>query len=143
MPGALARVVRMVRVGVSRRLVLGAALVSAAACSDATGPTLPKIDGTAVLPAVEDTRLRLVPVILNAGVRDRVAYDMLEIERALLNGDGQKARYHLRLAGGILLDYRAAMVGVNQDGPDVGGIALTLHAVSVAAGGTFDITAFR
>lgn len=143
MPVVVARVSRWVRVAVSRRFVLGATLAAVAACSDATGPTPPKIDGTAVLPAVEDARLRLVPVISNVGVRDRVAYDMLEIEKALRNGDGQKARYHLRISGGILLDYRASMVGVNQDGPDVGGIALTMHAVSVAAGGTFDISAFR
>lgn len=143
MPGFVARVSRWIRVPVSRRFILGATLATVAACGDATGPSAPKVDGTAVLPAVEDTRLRLIPVISNAGVRDRVAYDMLEIEKALQSGDGQKARYHLRVAGGILLDYRASMVGVNADGPDVGGIALTLHAVSVAAGGTFDITSFR
>jgi hypothetical protein len=146
MPMILARVVRWVRLAVSvRRVVAGATLAAVAACGDATGPGTPgnTVDGAAVLPAVEDTRVRLVPVIGNSGVRDRIAYDMLEIEAALRNRDGQKARYHLRIAGGILLDYRAGMVGVNQDGPDVGGIALTLHAVSVAAGGTFDIAAFR
>ncbi len=141
-----ALVARAARTAVNaRNAALVVALGSAIACQDSTGPRDPRdiVEGAALLPAVEDARLRLVPVIQNLGVRDRIAYDMQQMEAALQKKDGHKARYHLRVAGGILMDYRAGLAGVTTDGPDVGGIALMLHAVSVAAGGTFDIDAFR
>lgn len=122
------------------------ALLSTVACGDQiTGPPVANVvvEGGGLVPAVSDARLRLVPAIQNQGVRDRIAYDMLAIENALAKKDGQKVRYHVRIAGGILLDYRAGLAGVVTDGPDVGGIALALYAVAVAAGGTFDINAFR
>jgi hypothetical protein len=120
------------------------ALLSAGACVDSTAPIVdPPVNATQVLPALTDARLRLVPAIENLGVRDRIAYDLLEMEKALQKRDGQRARYHVRIAGGILLDYRAGLGGVVKDGADVGGIALAVYAVSVAAGGTFDIGAFR
>lgn len=124
---------------------LAIALLGSAACSD--GPTAPRSpilsDVAELMPAVADARLRLIPVIENQGVRDRIAYDMQEIESALKVGDGQKVRYHVRIAGGILIDYRNGLANVVKDGPDVGGIALALYAVSVRTGGTFDITAFH
>ena len=121
------------------------ALLSAAACGDqiTSPPVANLVDGTDVLPAIMDARLRLIPAIENRGVRDRIAYDMQEIQSALVKRDGQKARYHVRIAGGILLDYRAGLAGIVNDGPDVGGIALALYAAAVTAGGTFDINAFR
>jgi hypothetical protein len=137
-------VVRVASAG--RRAVVALALFGAGACSDdITGlPTTNLVmDRGDLLPAVTDARLRLVPAIQNAGVRDRIAYDMKEIEAALNTRDGQKVRYHVRVAGGILLDYRVGLAGVVSDGPDVGGIALTLHALAVASGGTFDMNAFR
>ena len=123
---------------------LAIALLGSAACSDSpTGLAEIRIDHPELLPAISDARLRLVPVIENQGVRDRVAYDLQEIETALQQGDGQKVRYHVRIAGGILIDYRNGLANVVKDGPDVGGIALALYAVSRVSGGTFDITAFH
>jgi len=121
-------------------------LLGVVACGDTVaGPTDPggTVDGTLILPAVADARIRLVPAIENPGVRDRVAYDFAEIEKALNAHDAQKARYHVRIAGGILIDYRNGLAGIVKDGPDVGGVALALHAVAVAAGGTFDLTALK
>jgi hypothetical protein len=125
---------------------LAFALLASAACSDSpTGPKGPElvVDAAELMPAVQDARLRLVPVIENQGVRDRIAYDMQEIETALTQGDGQKVRYHVRIAGGILIDYRNGLANVVKDGPDVGGIALALYAVAVKSGGSFDITALH
>jgi len=130
----------------ARSVALAIAVLGTAACGDTiTGP--PKenilIDGAELMPAVLDARLRLIPVIENQGVRDRIAYDMREIETALAKGDGQNVRYHVRIAGGILIDYRNGLANVVKDGPDVGGIALALYAVAVKAGGSFDIKAFH
>jgi hypothetical protein len=125
-------------------VALALSLVSAA-CSDAVTAPLPpgSFDGSAILPAITDARVRLVPAIQNVGVRDRVAYDMAEIEKALTARDAQRVRYHVRIAGGILIDYRAGLAGVVNDGPDVSGVALALYAVAIAAGGTFDIGALK
>ena len=127
-------------------IALAIALLFSAACSDGpTGPTNREIaiDGAELMPAVMDARLRLVPAIENQGVRDRIAYDMQEIETALTKGDGQRVRYHVKIAGGILIDYRNGLANVVKDGPDVGGIALALYAVAAKAGGSFDIAAFH
>lgn len=126
-------------------LVLAIALLASAACSDSTAPKGSPIvvDRPELTAAVLDARLRLVPVIENQGVRDRIAYDMQEIQTALAKGDDQSARYHVRIAGGILIDYRNGLANVVKDGPDVGGIALALYAVAARTGGTFDISAFH
>ena len=130
----------------ARGIAFAIALLGTAACGDTiTGPPPSSIivDGAEVMPAVLDARLRLVPAIENQGVRDRIAYDLQEIETALVKGDGQKVRYHVRIAGGILIDYRNGLANVVKDGPDVGGIALALYAVAVRTGGSFDVVAFH
>jgi hypothetical protein len=126
-------------------LILSITLIATAACSDAiTAP--PSIDpavAARVLPSVEDARLRLVQNIENAGVRDRVTYDLTRVEDALRIGDAQKVRYHVHLVGVILYDYKRGLGSVLADGPDVSAIALVLHAAAMAVGGGFDIEAFR
>jgi hypothetical protein len=134
---------RSVARGPRVRIVVAALALFSAACSDSVAPTPPSTPIDGVMPAVTDARIRLVPAIENVGVRDRVAYDLGEIEKALQAGDVQKVRYHVRISGGILIDYRAGLAGIVKDGPDVGGVVLALHAAAVAAGGTFDITALK
>src|SRR5690242_5463212 len=129
----------------SRRAVLALALLGTAACSDSiTAPILtdPGVDQQ-IMPSVQDARLRLVPVIENQGVRDRVAYDLAQLELAISRRDAVKARYHVRLAGNLLLDYRNGLRGVVKDGPDVGAIALALYTAAIAVGTTFDIASFH
>ena len=115
------------------------------ACGDAiTAP--PAIDPEflkVALPAVEDARLRISQNIENVGVRDRVVYDLRKIQVALEGGDAHEARYHVHLVATILQDYRATQGALMRDGPDVGGIALALHATSMAVGGEFNISSFR
>lgn len=115
------------------------------ACGDAiTAP--PAIDPEflkVALPAVEDARLRISQNIENVGVRDRVVYDLRKIQLALESGDAHQARYHVHLLATILQDYRATQGTLMRDGPDVGGIALALHATSMAVGGEFNISSFK
>ena len=120
-----------------------ALLVSA--CGDAiTAP--PAIDPEflkVALPAVEDARVRISQNIENVGVRDRVVYDLRKIQLALESGDAHEARYHVHLVATILQDYRTTQGVLMRDGPDVGGIALALHATSMAVGGEFNISSFK
>ena len=128
-----------------RRQAFVVALVALSACADAlTGPSAsnPDVDNR-LLPSVNDARLRLSKAIENSGVRDRIAYDLPQIENALNKHDASQARYHVRLAGNILIDYRKQLGSVLSDGADVGAIALSLYAVSQGVGGDFDISLFR
>lgn len=125
-------------------LVLVVALLISA-CGDAiTAP--PAIDPEflkVALPAVEDARVRISQNIENVGVRDRVVYDLRKIQVALESGDAHEARYHVHLVATILQDYRTTQGALMRDGPDVGGIALALHATSMAVGGEFNISSFK
>ena len=131
--------------GLFRALALVAGAALSTACAES--PMAPKLlDATVVgyvLPSIQDSRQRLSVVIENLGVRERVQYDLDELEKALNARDAQRARYHVRLAGGVLLDYHMALGSVVTDGPDVGAIVLSLHAAAVAVGGGFDISAFK
>ena len=116
-----------------------------AACGEAiTAP--PAIDPEflkVALPAVEDARTRISQNIENVGVRDRVAYDLRKIQLALESGNAHEARYHVHLVATILQDYRATQGALMRDGPDVGAVALALHATSLAVGGDFNISQFK
>ena len=117
----------------ARRVAVVFGLLALAACSDA--PTAPRqsIDPVAaatVLPSVTDARLRLAVGIENVAVRDRVLHDLRELETAFLNGDGEKARFHARVIGALMTDYRAQQGGMTTDGADVTAITLMLRAVS-------------
>ena len=115
------------------------------ACGEAvTAP--PAIDPeflAVALPAVEDARLRISQNIENVGVRDRVVYDLRKIQVALESGNAHEARYHVHLVATILQDYRTTQGALMRDGPDVSGVALALHATSMAVGGDFNISSFR
>jgi hypothetical protein len=67
---------------------------------------------------------------MNVSVRDRMVHDLTELETALLNGDGQKARFHVRVLGTVISDYRTQQGNSTGDGADISGVALMLHAVS-------------
>jgi hypothetical protein len=126
------------------RLVLAAALMTSGACADAvTAP--PSIDpaiAARVLPPLEDARLRISGNLENTGVRERVTYDLEQIEAALAQGDAHKARYHVHLAATILGDYKKGLGPLMRDGSEVSAIALVLHSVAIAVGGGFDIANF-
>jgi hypothetical protein len=127
-----------------RQLLAVAVLAINGACADAiTAP--PSIDAEylkVALPAVEDARTRIVQNIDNAGVRERISYDLRKIQLALETGDAHGARYHVHLVGTILDDYKKSGSAMS-DGPEVSAIALALHTVALAVGGGFDIAAFR
>jgi len=125
--------------------VLVIAMVLMAACSD--GPTAPQpsIDRVAaarVMPSVTDARARLAPAIQNAAVRERVLHDLQELEIALANGDGQKARFHMGVVSSVLTDYRKQQPSVMSDGADVSAIGLALHAVAEVVDNGSQIAAF-
>jgi hypothetical protein len=127
--------------GLPRGMSLALALFAAVGCADAitAPPAIDRAVAERVLPSVTDARVRLAPRIENEGVRDRLVHDIRQIEVALVSLDALKARLHVQLAGKILADYRAGLGSVMKDGPDVTAIALMLHAVSRAVGGTFEI----
>lgn len=113
-------------------LLLGMSVM--AACGDSPmAPQQQAIDRVAaarVVPAVTDARVRLTVGVMNVSVRDRMVHDLTELETALLNGDGQKARFHVRVLGTVISDYRAQQGNSTSDGADISGIVLMLHAVS-------------
>ncbi len=139
----IAKLTRWARAaGSVRGITLGMTLFAAVGCADAitAPPSLGEVVAQRLLPSVMDAHLRLVPAIKNAGVRDRIAFDMRKIDDALGKGDADRARYHLRLVGNTLIDYRKVFGNAKEDSADVVAIALALHAVSKALGGDFDIT---
>ena len=93
----------------SRAVLVVSTLAIMAACGDApTAPrsTIDRVAAARVMPSVTDARVRLAPDISNAAVRTRVLHDLQELETALLNGDGQKARFHAGVVTTVLSDYR-------------------------------------
>ena len=127
----------------SRALVLLVSLSAMGACGDSpTAPQQQSIDRVAaarVVPAVTDSRTRLAISVSNISVRDRIVHDLTELENALLNGDGQKARFHVRVLGTVIADYRAQQGSTTSDGADVSGIVLMLHAVSQIVNAGFEL----
>ena len=122
-----------------------AALSLAAACSD--GPTAPRtsIDRVAaarVVPSVTYARIRLAPAILNDAIRTRVVHDLQELEIALTNGDGEKARFHWHVLSTVLTDYRAQQGSVMADAADLSAIGLMLDVVSGIVDSATSVSAF-
>jgi hypothetical protein len=132
--------------GTSKSLLLLATLLISAACSDAaTAPGQPQIDAAAVarvMPSVLDARTRLAPSIENVTVRERVVFDLQELESALNAGDAQKVRFHVRVTGNLLSEYVTGRTLSLKEGPDVSWIALMLYAVSEIVDAGFDLAAF-
>ena len=111
------------------------ALVVLAACSDS--PTAPqqqqsfdRVAAARVVPSVTDARVRLILAIENVAVQQRVMHDLGELENALTNGDGERARFHLGVVASVLTDYRAQQGSTTKDGADVTAIMLVMNAVS-------------
>jgi hypothetical protein len=129
---------------IGRALVLLVSLSAMIACGDSPmAPQQPAIDRVAaarVVPAVTDARIRLAVGVMNVSVRDRIVHDLTELENALMNGDGQKARFHVRVLGTVISDYRAQQGNTTSDGADVSGIALMLLAVSQIVDAGFELT---
>lgn len=129
------------------RVALASVALTLAACGgdSPTAPQAPSIDRVAaarVMPSVTDARARLAPVIENVAIRDRVAHDLRELETALANGDGEKARFHVRVLSTVVKDYRSQLGSTTTDGADVTAMMLMLHVVSdvVNAGFEFPIS---
>lgn len=133
------------RFATTGRMALVAAALAASGCADAitAPPALDPVAADRVMPSVTDARSRLTLGIENAGVRARVTFDLQQLELALSERDGQKARFHLHLVAGILGDYRAGLGSLMRDGPDVSGIGLSLVAVSGAVGAAVDLETLR
>ena len=128
----------------SRGLAVVAVLFVAACGDGATAPTqgIDRVAAARVMPSVTDARVRLAPAIQNIAVRDRMLFDLQELESALTNGDGQSARFHVHVMEGVLTDYRKQQGSVLSDGADVSAIGLMLNAVSNVVDGGFTPTAF-
>jgi hypothetical protein len=123
----------------SRAFILVTAMMALAACGEsATGPSQSSIDRVAaarVVPAVTDARIRIALGIDNAVVRDRLRHDLMELEAALTNGDGDKARFHLRVIGTVTSDYRVQQGATTTDAAEVSAIELMMLAVTKAING--------
>jgi hypothetical protein len=123
------------RIAKARGILILLGSLSLAACSDSSTAPQRSIDRVAaarVMPSVTDARVRLAVGIDNPSVRERVVHDLRELELALTNGDGEKARFHSGVLATVLKDYRSQQGSLTTDGADVSGIVLTLHAVSEA-----------
>ena len=70
-------------------------------------------------------------------------HDLQELENALTNGDGQKARFHVRVLGDVLAEYRTQQGSQTTDGADVVAISLMLFEVSAVVEADFDLGSFQ
>lgn len=122
-----------------RAFILVTAMMALAACGESvTAPPQSSIDRVAaarVVPAVTDARIRIVLGIENTVVRERVHHDLMALESALSNGDGDKARFHLRVLGTVTSDYRAQQGSTTTDGAEISAIDLMMIAVTKAIDG--------
>jgi hypothetical protein len=122
-----------------RVLVLSISVLALAACSDsplAPEQAIDRVAAARVMPSVTDARVRVAPGLQNTAIRDRVVHDLGELELALTNGDGNRARFHMRVLGTLLNDYRVQQHWTT-DGADVTAISLMLHQVSQAVNGGY------
>jgi len=135
MSNALASMMTPIRAASARRVAMVSAIFVLAACSG-DGPTAapqPSIDRVAaarVVPSVIDARVRVAAGIENVAIRDRMTHDLRELEIALTNGDGEKARFHARVLATVVTDYRAQLGSTTTDGADATAITLMLNVVS-------------
>ena len=126
--------ITLIRLTSARRVAAGLGLLALGACSS-DGPTAPRqsidpVAAASVMPSVTDARVRLAVAIENVAVRDRVLHDIRELETALQDRDVEKARFHSRVIGMLVTDYRAQQGATTTDGADVTAITLMLRAVS-------------
>jgi hypothetical protein len=121
---------------ISRYALLGISMLALAACSDAPlGPSyaLDRVEAARVLPAVIDARVRIAAGIENMAIRDRVTYDLSQLEVALASGNGNGARFHVRVVVSVLTEYKA-QPGSAVDAADISGILLAMNAVTNLVG---------
>jgi len=126
-----------------RNLSFVAALLLSAACGDSATAPKQQIDPNAVarvLPSVVDARTRLAPSIENAVVRDRVIFDIQQLENALRAGDAQNVRFHVRVTGNLVNEYMSGRSLSLREGPDVSGVALMLFKVSEIVDAGYELT---
>lgn len=120
----------------SRAIIAALAMVALAACGDSPiAPRQASIDRVAaarVVPAVTDAWSRVTVGIDNTVIRDRLRHDLTELESALTNGDGDKARFHLRVIETVTSDYRAQQSATMTDGPELSAIDIVVIAVNKA-----------
>jgi hypothetical protein len=120
--------------------ILVTAMMALAACGESsTAPRQSSIDrvGAArVVPAVTDARIRITLGIDNTVVRDRLRHDLTELEAAMTNGDGDKARFHLRVIGTVTADYRAQQGATTTDDAEISAVELMMIAVTRAINGS-------
>lgn len=122
-----------------RAFILITAMLALAACGEsATAPqtSIDRVAAGRVVPAVTDARIRITQGIENAVVRERVLHDVTELESALLDGDGDKARFHLRVLGTVTSEYKAQQGTAATDGAEISAIELMMIAVTKAINGT-------
>lgn len=116
--------------------LVGTLMLAVSACHDAAvdpGPPVDRAELARVLPAVTDARLRLALGLDNTAIRERVVYDLHELEVALSNGDTNGAQFRMRLVASVLADYQAQPESA-VDRPDVTGILLAMNAVTKVLG---------
>jgi hypothetical protein len=134
------------RLAALRKVSFAAAMMFMAACGDSVAPPAPEVlDPVAadqLLPAVIDARVRLAPSIENQVVRDRVTFDLQKLEDALRGRDAQASRFHVRVVGNVITEYMSGRSLSLKEGPDVTGIALTLHQVSLLVRAGFQFSVF-
>ena len=121
-------------------LVAGTVLLTA--CGDSPLAPEARIDSVAaarLIPSVIDARVRLTQGIENASVRERAVHDLRELEVALTSGDARVSRFHVRVIGSLLDEYRQTASG-KPVAPDLTAIGLVLHAVSQLVDAGFVLT---
>jgi hypothetical protein len=124
------------------RVLLVAGTFLLAACGESpVAPEAPidRVAAARLLPGVTDARVRLTAGIENASIRERAVHDLRELESALTNGDGRTSRFHVRVIGSLLEDYRWTDIG-RPDAPDLTAIALVLFQVSQLVDAGFTLT---
>lgn len=122
----------------SRAFIVVLAMMALAACGDSpTAPrqTIDRVAASRVVPAVTDARTRVTLGIDNSVVRDRLRHDLAELETALDAGDGDKARFHLRVIETVTADYRVQQGPTTTDGAHLSAIELVTIAVNKAIQG--------
>lgn len=124
------------RVRAAQLGLVGVSILMLTACSDAiVAPraTMDRVAAARLMPSVTDARLRIAPGIENAAIRERVEYDLGELEIALSNGDANASQFRMRLVASVLADYQT-QPGSAIDRPDITGILLAMNAVTKVLG---------
>lgn len=124
-----------------RRALLVVSTFVVAACADAPmAPEVPidRVAAARLTPSVTDARIRLANGIENPSVRERVVHDLRELEIALANGDGRIARFHVRVIGSVIDEYKV-LEAAKKNAPDLTAISLVLYVISQLVGAGYEV----